>query len=483
MTSRNSDEFFKSSSDFLNDFLYEENYNINEEELNNTYNIDEICNIEPITFDIEAFLHVKEYESSSDTSSFINESITENEDINNFVETTDNDINITIKKKNSLALIPCVVIDKIDRTIQRCKSTQNLQKLWQLIGIWQIDKKVVEDIRGKLKNLGVYSSHFNFDQNRLHDQEDKQLKNTHESIIHKRCCLFCGNYYYFFSRGNNCRKYSWIINGKPIQIPCVGQKICSSLANYNEICKLAFGKVKSARFVCCEYYEKNGGHIYTRPGRCKEPPNCIKDEQILLTLLPVLKFLQFNSESKNDSKANTSSFQKIPSFFTIKTIFKLNQIPILFEEKILDSTTCEKIGIQMANQLWQSHSKLKQNKSKLESPLSIIEYYNAFPSFLIIFFYSFINIISKKKLKETNHKLKSQNKPLKQFKNIHLIKIVTFLASIFITFTFPSFKIWLPQVMASLSRRPRLLSSFYVLLVKCSIISHTNRHERRLKKT
>ncbi|UZO16955.1 uncharacterized protein OCT59_008321 [Rhizophagus irregularis] len=44
---------------------------------------------------------------------------------------------------------------------------------------------------------------------------------------------------------------------------------------------------------------------------------------------------------------------------------------------------------------------------------------------------------------------------------------------------FSSFKLWLPQVLASLYRKPRLLSSLYQLLI-CHVTSHTDRHERKL---
>ena len=47
---------------------------------------------------------------------------------------------------------------------------------------------------------------------------------------------------------------------------------------------------------------------------------------------------------------------------------------------------------------------------------------------------------------------------------------------------FPSLKIWLPQVLASLCRKPRLLSSLYQLLTICHVTSHTDRHERKLAK-
>jgi len=65
---------------------------------------------------------------------------------------------------------------------------------------------------------------------------------------------------------------------------------------------------------------------------------------------------------------------------------------------------------------------------------------------------------------------------------MHSIKVVSFLASIFVTFTFSSFKIWLPQIMANLCWKPKLLTSLHALLTKCSIIAHTNRHKRRLEK-
>src|SRR2546429_8337177 len=55
-----------------------------------------------------------------------------------------------------------------------------------------------------------------------------------------------------------------------------------------------------------------------------------------------------------------------------------------------------------------------------------------------------------------------------------------FITSILIGFAFPSLKIWLPRVLASLVRRPRLLSSLRQLLTMCHVTSHTDRHERKL---
>ncbi|GBB99581.1 hypothetical protein RclHR1_03570009 [Rhizophagus clarus] len=63
-----------------------------------------------------------------------------------------------------------------------------------------------------------------------------------------------------------------------------------------------------------------------------------------------------------------------------------------------------------------------------------------------------------------------------------ITKIVTFITSILIGNVFPSFKIWLPQVMASLSRKPQLLGSLQQLLTVFHVTSHTDtdRHKRKL---
>ena len=47
---------------------------------------------------------------------------------------------------------------------------------------------------------------------------------------------------------------------------------------------------------------------------------------------------------------------------------------------------------------------------------------------------------------------------------------------------FPHLKVWLPQVLASLNRIPRLLGSFREILTVCHMTTHTDRHERKLAK-
>ena len=62
------------------------------------------------------------------------------------------------------------------------------------------------------------------------------------------------------------------------------------------------------------------------------------------------------------------------------------------------------------------------------------------------------------------------------------MKVVTFITSILLNLAFPHLKVWLPQVLASLSHMPQLLGHFQQLLTVCHITSHTDRHERKLAK-
>jgi len=129
---------------------------------------------------------------------------------------------IITKSKDDEKLSPCIIIDVLDGKIQRCNSETKLRRLWQMVGMWQIDEEEVKAKNFLIENLGVCYTHFLYDQNQLH-QNLKQTKNYTESIIHNRRCLFCKNNKFFFSRGFNCEEYSYTVVGKNIQIPCVGK--------------------------------------------------------------------------------------------------------------------------------------------------------------------------------------------------------------------------------------------------------------------
>jgi len=164
-----------------------------------------------------------------------------NEDIDfNFDELTILETESTISKlteeeidylveNNSDLLTSCVIIDIIDGELQCCSKTA-ARPLTQLIGTWEIevDEKIFTSKKkeNKLHTLGVCSSHFNFDQNKLHTTNLKQLRSVDRSWIYFRRCLYCNKSKYFFSRGNNCIEHSVCIIGRNIQVPCLGLKTC-----------------------------------------------------------------------------------------------------------------------------------------------------------------------------------------------------------------------------------------------------------------
>jgi len=132
--------------------------------------------------------------------------------------------------------------------------------------------------------------------------------------------------------------------------------------------------------------------------------------------------------------------------------------------------------------LWNLRFDLNLKKSALESPQTIQDYYNAFPEFLNDFFSEMINELCQKKMEICNFQRKKCYKLPKTINPDQMAKIVTFITSILLNIAFPQLKVWLPQVLASFSRMPRLLSYFRQLLTVCHVISHTDRYERKLTK-
>ncbi|CAB4445369.1 unnamed protein product [Rhizophagus irregularis] len=104
-------------------------------------------------------------------------------------EERDDDIINKVQNKENLS--PCVIIDMYEGKIQRCNSVTKLRRLWQMIGMWQIDEEEVKAKNFAIEHLGVCYSHF----------------------IH----------------GANCEEHSYIVIGKNIQVPCIGQKKCGAL--------------------------------------------------------------------------------------------------------------------------------------------------------------------------------------------------------------------------------------------------------------
>ncbi|CAB4404352.1 unnamed protein product [Rhizophagus irregularis] len=156
----------------------------------------------------------------------------------------------------------------------------------------------------------------------------------------------------------------------------------------------------------------------------------------------------------------------------VRVLTRLNQIPIYPDEKELEDDDFEKLGKLAGDKLWQSYKRLKTNKIYLQSPTNITEYIDAFPKFLKIFFEKmFLQLESKKIIRSNQYKI-LHNKPLKKSDPQKINKTISFLLSVTVGYAFPYFDLWLPTILSSLCRRPKLISSLHALLTKCSIIGH-----------
>ncbi|PKY46612.1 hypothetical protein RhiirA4_461515 [Rhizophagus irregularis] len=142
----------------------------------------------------------------------------------------------------------------------------------------------------------------------------------------------------------------------------------------------------------------------------------------------------------------------------------------------------EEFGRAFGQKLWNSRLNINLNKSAIETPKTIQEYYNAFPRFLNDFFSGMIDELYQKKMKICNIKRKKRHKLPKIIIPEETIKIITFITSILLNLAFPYLKVWLPRILASFSRMPRLLGYFRQLLRVCHVSSHTDRYERQLAK-
>ncbi|POG69339.1 hypothetical protein GLOIN_2v1777165 [Rhizophagus irregularis DAOM 181602=DAOM 197198] len=428
------------------------------ETIENEFNIDFIneINTNRTVFEQETFKinetdigFDENFESDSEFDSFESEDeeIPDNND--------ESDIIIEQKKSNNLT--SCVLIDKIDGRIQRCKNKESFRTLWQLVGVWQIDNEGVSEVNGSLEKLGV--------------------------------CR------------NGCSKHSWKLLGKSIQIACNGQHTCPALGECNLICKTALKDIKYSRYICSECYELEGGHFHVKPGKGKlletyidqkyhdEDPkknleiiarwlfyvknnkNKEYQEKVLGIFLPTyLQFLnanylyEINTEIvSNQSQSITTSSNtshnfftptllKLPTFFMVRVLTRLNQIPIYPDEKELEDDDFEKLGKLAGDKLWQSYKRLKTNKIYLQSPTNITEYIDAFPKFLKIFFEKMFLQLELKKIIRSNQYKILHNKPLKKSDPQKINKTISFLLSVTVGYAFPYFDLWLPTILSSLMK-------------------------------
>ena len=92
-----------------------------------------------------------------------------------------------------------------------------------------------------------------------------------------------------------------------------------------------------------------------------------------------------------------------------------------------------------------------------------------------------VNTLQLTKFKEVNRKKQSHGKFTTSFDPNSTIKTRIFLMSIVFRIAFPSLHLWLPTILTSLIRKPKLITLFHQLLTAIHAVAHTQRHERRLE--
>ncbi|GES76541.1 hypothetical protein GLOIN_2v1768551 [Rhizophagus clarus] len=208
---------------------------------------------------------------------------------------------------------------------EEIKIPQNLRGLAQLISIWQIDDNAVSEAGKELENLGICKSHFMFDQNRLHEKNAKKGQSIGLSFLHRRRCLFYGLNINFFSCENFCHEHSVSLGNKNLFVPCIGYKSCHSL-QINEPIITAAKLHQKSRYICCNCFEKNGGHLYIKPGtgklalQCKMKGNHNEDTKKGLQLIS--NWIMNLANSDNDLlKAKALSY--FTTLFAVVNVRKL----------------------------------------------------------------------------------------------------------------------------------------------------------------
>ncbi|CAJ0838217.1 3572_t:CDS:2 [Entrophospora sp. SA101] len=264
------------------------------------------------------------------------------------------------------------------------------------------------------------------------------------------------------------------------------------------------------QFVCCSCFALQGGHLEPRPRKgppfklCNDHDNDASSslqyiskwilevshgsdqeykKKVLNYLVPSLAV--FNKDSskfpenvKTEPSESTQSEQseeiKVPHLFLIKTILKLAKVNLTDEERASNLTSGEfyNQGKTLALAIWKNKNILSENSEQLSQPESLEKYINAFPPCLTSFFGGMVETINIKKQLQRRNQIPDPN-------NNQTIKTTAFLSSVVITNAFKKRKIWITQILATLCRKPKLLSSLYQVLLAGGVLPHTLRHERR----
>ncbi|CAJ0875718.1 6328_t:CDS:2, partial [Entrophospora sp. SA101] len=351
--------------------------------------------------------------------------------------------------KSKEKFTPCVVIDNIDGVIQQCKSNNSMRRLGQLVGAWEVDETAVRNCDDIVNELGK-----------------KALYNFESAYFVTRTKLF-----------SHEGKHVLSIAGISLE----------KISNFHAMHSINVKSGRGIPFKLCNDHDNDASSSLQYISKWILEVSHGSDqgykEKVLNYLVPALSVLNKDSpkfpkniklEPSKSTQPEHSEEIKVPRLFLIKTILKLAKVNLTDKERASNLTSGEFYdqGKTLALAIWKNKNILSENSDQLSQPESLEKYINAFPSCLTSFFGGMVETINiKKQLRRRN--------PISDPNNNQTIKITAFLSSVVITHSFKKRKIWLTQILATLCRRPKLLSSLYQVLLAGGILPHTIRHERR----
>ncbi|GBB84851.1 hypothetical protein RclHR1_11420006 [Rhizophagus clarus] len=263
----------------------------------------------------------------------------DNNDINlkDFVENEEEQDKIIdyVDDVENIEFTPCVVIDFVKGKIQQCGEMTKLRQLRNLFGTWQVDREAIREVDGVLSRLGVYDSHFQFDNKYLHKSQNKQVKD--------------------FNQG--CRVHNTLL------------------------------EIEQTKYPKCRVL--GSGHIHHRPGKGKKATTCITEELHANDITKGLEYLgnwliNIAQTTDNETKKRilTNTFETLFTFCEIpfgrnitsasttdnEERISLNEPPSLLMIKILfkeiskkkdkeNINDYEQLGREFGKRLWNSHQK------------------------------------------------------------------------------------------------------------------------------
>ncbi|CAH1766959.1 10707_t:CDS:2, partial [Entrophospora sp. SA101] len=412
----------------LNESLLTFDYNLLQQEIENTINADYI--------DDECFDDHYDVEMN-DESEF------------------DREVPIT-DKFDKIEVTPCVIIDNEndEEKIKRCNSVDKIRSIHNLIGSFEIDSNAVKEVGDEFERLGVCLRHLNYDQNTLHQpiKGEERIKATHsfsKGTIHNKRCLFCNQYKNFYTRGDACKKHLWNVCGRNIQVPCRGLFNCPAITLHPNLTSKPTN-TQYVRYVCTDCFKLYGGHLHSRLGPGKRQVSCVdqnkherdskssleliakwisnvalssdnNEKDKLLNLLtkvikdfkPKLSTISTETDSISIS-TESSDNQTIPNFFLLNVVFAVKKLNLNEYQEVnqLNPEVFKNYGKTLATSIWQSRTTLQKNESSLESPGSLDEFHESIPGNLTSFFNGLLSTLQCKKLKVVNDKRKQRDLPI-----------------------------------------------------------------------